>query len=121
MKGEIPCEDGICRTNCPAFNGCPLTAPLQCPGGKCATNWYECAGYDQCPLNKPYRTSNLSCTSYPFNSTVYLRDLKFNMIDYTVDPNKNSQLVINDLTGVYSNLIFQLQHSILNNKLDTGV
>lgn len=37
------------------------------------------------------------------------------MIDYTMNPNKNNKLVINDLTGVYSHIVFEFQH--LNNNV----
>lgn len=37
------CQDGVCRYNCPPFDGCPhTTAPFQCKNRECAT------GPDQC-------------------------------------------------------------------------
>jgi hypothetical protein len=50
-NGTIRCEDSICRANCPAFHGCPLSAPLQCPNGNCGMNLGDCAGESDCPMN----------------------------------------------------------------------
>jgi hypothetical protein len=55
------CEDGICRVNCPFFNGCPLSKPLHCPNGYCARNLGECAGESSCPLATPFRCINNKC------------------------------------------------------------
>jgi hypothetical protein len=38
------CEDGICRINCPEYDGCPLAKPLKCPNGACVNYFRECSG-----------------------------------------------------------------------------
>jgi hypothetical protein len=36
------CEDGICRAQCPDFNGCPLENPIQCSNGFCVNDISKC-------------------------------------------------------------------------------
>ncbi|MCP3681538.1 MAG: hypothetical protein GY861_02515 [bacterium] len=59
--GETRCEDGICRTKCPNFNGCTFENPLQCPNGKCVTLLSECAGISYCPIETPFECADGSC------------------------------------------------------------
>ena len=40
--GNVRCPDGICRANCPAFMGCPLSAPFHCPSGHCSQDEAGC-------------------------------------------------------------------------------
>ena len=57
------CEDGICRSKCPAFAGCPNSKPLLCPVGMCVNFDYECAGMSSCPLDTPIRCLSGSCAA----------------------------------------------------------
>lgn len=41
-SGNLRCADGICRVNCPAFMGCPLSTPFQCPSGHCSQDETGC-------------------------------------------------------------------------------
>lgn len=36
------CEDGICRTECPEYDGCSLNTPIQCPNGFCVKDSTKC-------------------------------------------------------------------------------
>jgi hypothetical protein len=60
-EGKIRCEDGICRSVCPAFHGCPTTSPFNCPDGFCAETIAGCAGHSSCPLKTPFRCADNSC------------------------------------------------------------
>lgn len=40
--GNVRCPDGICRSSCPAFMGCPLSAPFHCPSGHCSQDEAGC-------------------------------------------------------------------------------
>ena len=72
------CEDGICRTSCPDFDGCPLSAPYQCANGECATNSNGClkSGKVQC--------SDHSVTSSASLCTRALNTLRTQSIDLTI-------------------------------------
>jgi len=60
-EGLNRCEDGICRSVCPIYDGCPNTKPLKCPNGLCANYFSECSGTSDCPHNTPFRCSNGTC------------------------------------------------------------
>lgn len=47
-QGLNKCEDGICRKECPQYNGCGLASPFQCSNGMCVKNLLECVGYSMC-------------------------------------------------------------------------
>ena len=36
------CVDGICRVQCPDYDGCSLVSPLQCPNGFCVNEGSQC-------------------------------------------------------------------------------
>ena len=58
------CEDGICRKNCTlvVFNGCPNSAPLLCPNGRCVSEPIECVGESACDsTEKPFRCIDGTC------------------------------------------------------------
>jgi len=62
-EGTDRCEDGICRKNCPHFNGCSKDKPLTCPNGFCAKDESECAGESNCPSDRPFRCINNECVT----------------------------------------------------------
>jgi hypothetical protein len=56
------CEDGICRKECPNYNGCPFSKPLLCSNGECVENEDECAGESNCPdIDNPFRCIDGKC------------------------------------------------------------
>ena len=60
------CEDGICRSKCPLYNGCPKSYPLMCPDGFCVQEVSECAGLAAiCPLDYPFRCIDGTCVEDP--------------------------------------------------------
>ncbi len=61
--GTARCEDGICRKDCPHFNGCGKDKPLSCPNGYCAKDESECAGESLCPSDKPFRCNTNECVT----------------------------------------------------------
>lgn len=63
-KGETLCQDGICRKECPNFNGCPFDKPLLCSTGKCVKDEDECAGESNCAsISAPFKCIDGSCKS----------------------------------------------------------
>ena len=61
-KGSRLCEDGICRKNCPEFNGCTRDKPLMCSNGHCVSSLSQCAAYSSCQsANKPFRCADGNC------------------------------------------------------------
>lgn len=80
------CEDGICRTKCPLFNGCPKEKPLHCGSGVCVTQYIDCAGYDMCPLNTPYRNKENICIADPFSQNRFFRDSKIDRLRVSLFP-----------------------------------
>ena len=60
------CFDGVCRykgtCSCLDYSGCRFNE-FQCPDGTCTKSLMECAGFGNCPMNKPYMCSDLSCVS----------------------------------------------------------
>ena len=64
--GLNKCEDGLCRKECPPYNGCGLAAPFQCTNGLCVNNHLECIGLSMCEnFSNPYRCIDGSCVSDP--------------------------------------------------------
>lgn len=61
--GKFLCEDGICRTKCPKYNGCSNNYPMLCSNGMCVKSIYDCAGISNCYGDKPFKCSNGECKS----------------------------------------------------------
>ena len=81
------CEDGYCRFNCPAYNGCPNTLPLLCPNGFCARSLSECAGDSACDLlTKPYRCVDNTCVYDRSQCSTPKRNYQSEIIQITVSP-----------------------------------
>ena len=49
-NGTRRCEDGICRSQCPNFAGCPVAAPNQCPNGQCTNASSQCLQQNDKPV-----------------------------------------------------------------------
>jgi hypothetical protein len=64
-QGFNKCEDGLCRKECPSYNGCGLATPFQCTNGMCVKNPLECVGYSMCPRNSPFRCMDGNCVAEP--------------------------------------------------------
>ena len=63
-NNTVLCQDGLCRKECPEFNGCPNEKPLLCSNGHCVTSLAECAGYSSCfSSNSPFRCADGSCAA----------------------------------------------------------
>ena len=63
-NNKTQCEDGICRSECPLYNGCPNDTPMMCPDGFCVMEIYECAGVAaNCPLDNPFRCIDGTCVN----------------------------------------------------------
>lgn len=61
-NGTNLCEDGLCRKECPEYNGCTNEKPLMCSNGHCVSSLSECAGYSSCiSSNSPFRCADGSC------------------------------------------------------------
>lgn len=59
------CDDGICRTVCPASNSCDNTNPYLCSNGRCVNDINECAGESKCEIGNPFRCVDGICVSEP--------------------------------------------------------
>jgi hypothetical protein len=86
------CEDGLCRTTCLAFNGCPLSKPLLCPDGFCAVNLGECSGESSCDNDKPFRCADGTCAANFLQCSRAIRTFKPADIEISVSP-YSSQVV----------------------------
>ena len=61
-NNQTLCEDGICRSECPKYNGCPNDKPLMCPNGFCVNEISECAGMaGNCGIDTPFRCIDGTC------------------------------------------------------------
>jgi len=74
------CEDGICRTTCPEYDGCPLSLPYQCPNGNCVQNSNSCLVNNQVQCSDHSLVNSASLCSQPLN------DLRTQNVDLTVSP-----------------------------------
>lgn len=71
----ILCQDGLCRKECPQFNGCPNEKPLMCSNGHCVTSLAECAGYSSCiSSSNPFRCADGSCVEKLSDCKTILRE-----------------------------------------------
>lgn len=89
-QGFNKCEDGLCRKECPSYNGCGLAAPFQCTNGMCVKNLLECVGYSMCPKNSPFRCMDGNCVA-DFNSCIPLKRLN-SVSKMTVSVSKFNEL-----------------------------
>ena len=75
QKDEILCQDGLCRKNCPDYNGCSNDKPLMCSNGHCVSSLSECAGYSSCiSSNNPFRCADGSCVEKLSDCKTILRE-----------------------------------------------
>ena len=66
LIGYILCNDGLCRKECPYYNGCDLDKPYQCTNGRCVKNEMECLGFSMCK-EKKFRCINGECKNNPLD------------------------------------------------------
>eukprot|EP00743_Colponemidia_sp_Colp-15_P001430 GILK01001568.1.p1 GENE.GILK01001568.1~~GILK01001568.1.p1 ORF type:complete len:2272 (-),score=262.19 GILK01001568.1:150-6527(-) len=57
------CEDGLCRSVCTPYNGCPLTAPFHCPDTSCRADLDECIAASACANPSQIRCANGLCVN----------------------------------------------------------
>eukprot|EP00742_Colponemidia_sp_Colp-10_P026607 GILJ01032662.1.p1 GENE.GILJ01032662.1~~GILJ01032662.1.p1 ORF type:complete len:487 (-),score=41.73 GILJ01032662.1:23-1483(-) len=55
------CADGICRANCPSFNGCPVDMPFHCPDASCGLDIESCVSSSACANASFVRCANGVC------------------------------------------------------------
>ena len=84
--GQARCEDGLCRDSCFAYNGCPLSRPLQCPDGYCGVNIGECSGESSCDNDKPFRCADGTCAASFLDCSRPIRTFKPADIQVAVSP-----------------------------------
>ena len=73
--GTSLCEDGLCRKECPEFNGCPNDKPLMCSNGHCVATLSQCAGFSACISSKnPFRCADGSCAAKLSDCKTILRE-----------------------------------------------
>ena len=106
MSNQSLCEDGICRSKCPAFAGCPNSKPLLCPVGMCVNYDYECAGMSSCPLDTPIRCLNGSCAAEIQDCGQAKRE--FIGTDIQVFISKSNSYSLDMIVGQSNDLIGQL-------------
>ena len=89
------CEDGICRKDCPEFNGCPNEKPLMCSNGHCVSSLSECAGYSSCySSNYPFRCADGSCAEKLSDCKSILREYGSSNIILMIYPHLETNVPI---------------------------
>jgi hypothetical protein len=123
-KGLSLCEDGLCRSTCPAFFGCPNETPLQCPSGRCVNEFSECAGESNCPLDTPFKCFDGSCvsTTGACKSTKRGFGADVNLFIYP-EVDMKADLVITDTNDVVASIRIPsnvFSRNITNFNIETG-
>ena len=107
------CEDGLCRKNCPEFNGCTNDKPLMCSNGHCVASLSECAGYSSClSSNRPFRCADGNCVEKLSDCKSVLREFGSTNIIILTYPHMETNVPI--VLGE-----FNLQMASLNIPSDT--
>lgn len=83
--GTERCLDGICRSQCLLFQGCPAERSFHCGNGFCAANQGECAGDSICQEGY-FRCINNTCVNDPRLCAVPLRNYLSELLKVTVSP-----------------------------------
>ena len=94
-NGKKQCEDGICRTNCPDYKGCPNEKPLMCSNGYCVSSLAECAGYSACmSIKYPFRCPDGICVEKIGDCKPLFREYGITNIAIMTYPNKEVNVPI---------------------------
>ena len=91
----ILCQDGLCRKECPEFNGCPNEKPLMCSNGHCVSSLAECSGYSSCiSSTNPFRCADGSCVKKLSDCKSPLREFGTTNIILMTYPNIETKVPI---------------------------
>lgn len=97
-EGEKLCEDGICRKECPEYNGCPFDSPLMCSTGRCVDSISECVGEGNCNnVDKPFRCIDGSCAAKISDCKAPIKE--FGTVDYKLSIFPSSDLTTDIIFG----------------------
>jgi len=91
VNGTSRCLDGICRSECLNYQGCPFDANYHCGNGLCATNEGECAGDSVCETGY-FRCIDNSCVNDATLCSIPLRNYIAEQLKITVSPLMTSSL-----------------------------
>jgi len=122
-NGSTLCEDGLCRTSCFAYDGCPLSKPLQCPDGYCGVNLGECSGESSCDNDKPFRCADGTCAASFLDCQRAIRTFKPADIEVSVSPFSSQTIDFihsNDSFIVYATLTIPSGAFLLNTQSTSG-
>lgn len=122
--GKKLCEDGICRENCPNFNGCPNDKPLMCSLGMCVKSLSECAGISNCEsIDKPFRCINNVCQSSlsECNKVKKTQDFTKSIVFSHVGKEIHAELVVSDNNEVLTKVYIPSNNFIVDSQLKDTV
>ena len=89
------CQDGLCRKECPEYNGCPNEKPLMCSNGHCVSSLAECAGYSSCiSSNRPFRCADGNCVEKLSDCRSVLREFGSTNIILMIYPHLETNVPI---------------------------
>lgn len=83
MNGTSRCQDGVCRSECLRYQGCPQDKNFHCGNGLCARTQGDCAGDSVCP-HSGFRCIDNSCVQDQSLCSIPLRSFVAELLQITV-------------------------------------